>query len=375
VNAENAPAAIFSVQVLKEKYSIYTIFIGTFPVTSSLAAISIKGEISMNQKAFIVIGLFILILTVLPITCSYQDNNHQTVIPTPTITPTPFLGNSGDIYATDPIIENLRFVRAGTFMQGSPVTEKCRWVDETQFSHTLTMNFALMESEVTGQMWMNLKQLQPDLPEEPNQSNPMNYPVQGVPWKAAIVFANLLSIQNGLTPCYYSNSSFINPIRNVDFDLISCLCNFASDGYRLPSEGEWEYACRAGSTTAYYNGLNNNRCEQDSNLDLIAWYWYNSNGAMHPGGIKQSNAWFLNDMVGNAWEWCWDIKAVYPGDSIDYTGPDPLPPIFDYRFRIVRGGAWSFEAGMCRSACRFSAYTASDYGFFSVGFRLARTVQ
>ncbi len=157
----------------------------------------------------------------------------------------------GDLASTDPIVGNMRYVPGGTFTQGSPSGEACRDSNETQFTHTLTRNLGVMETEVTRQMWASLRAVQGTLPADPSNttySPTMSHPVQQNTWYEAVLFANLLSVQNGYTRCYYTDGVFTNPITSSNYTTGPFYCNFRANGYRLPSEGEWEYFCRAGTT-------------------------------------------------------------------------------------------------------------------------------
>ena len=132
--------------------------------------------------------------------------------------------------------------------------------------------------------------------------------------------------------------------------------------YRLPTEAEWEYACRAGTKTEYSFG------DSDSELDEYAWYGKAEalGGTTHPVGEKKPNAWGLHDMHGNVWEWCQDWHGKYPsGPVTDPTGPS------SGSFRVFRGGGWSFISQNCRSAFRsgFSPGSRSHY----LGFRVLRS--
>ncbi|MFC1853101.1 formylglycine-generating enzyme family protein, partial [candidate division CSSED10-310 bacterium] len=275
-----------------------------------------------------------------------------TPTPTSTLTPTPFPGNSGDLYAIDTIVGNLRLVKAGTFTQGSPSDENCRKSNEDQFTHTLTRNLAVMENEVTRQMWADLKAMQSSLPSDLTKTDygsGMNNPAQNMNWSHTILFANLLSIQQDLTRCYYKDAEFTIPVDSSNYSSGSFYCDFSASGFRLLSEGEWEYACRSGTTTAYNSGQNNTTCnEVDPNLDPLAWYGYYFGMGTHPVGTKQANSWNLYDMHGNVWEWCWDWFSIYPEDSTDYTGPSSGSG------RLARGGGWNSSAEFCRSAFRYS---------------------
>ncbi len=137
--------------------------------------------------------------------------------------------------------------------------------------------------------------------------------------------------------------------------------------YRLPTEAEWEYAARAGSTTAFPNGgitMTDNSCDYDPNLDAIGWYCGNSDRETHPVAQKQANAWGLFDMSGNIREWIQDWYGDYPiGSVTDPTGPSTGSS------RVLRGGSWNDHAWICRSAYRY--WISPDNRIFSLGFRLA----
>lgn len=158
-------------------------------------------------------------------------------------------------------------------------------------------------------------------------------PVVNISWNDAISFCNLLSQKAGLKECY----SISNDGENI-------VCDWESDGYRLPSEAEWQYACKAG-TTGYRYG----------ELDKIAWYNENSGGKIQEVGRKEPNAWGLYDMLGNVWEWCWDLydEQVYGS------------------YRIFRGGSWAEEARGCGASCRRRSHPS--FYIEDLGFRLAQS--
>lgn len=158
-------------------------------------------------------------------------------------------------------------------------------------------------------------------------------PVESVSWLDAVAFCNLLSGEAGLSLCYEIGEEE----GDITFD-------DASDGYRLPSEAEWEYACRAGSEAVRYG-----------DLDAIAWYEDNSDKQLHDVGQRQPNDWGLHDMLGNVWEWCWDKY-----DAEVYGS-----------YRVFRGGGWADPARGCLVTNRRRSHPT--FQIDDLGFRVARS--
>ena len=303
-----------------------------------------------------------------------------TMTPTPTRTPTP-TPKPGDLYATDPIVGNMRFVRAGTFSQGSGETEPCRiWEYERIFTHILTRNIAVMETEVSRLMWAFLQDSRPTLPNDPSwdiHSPGPNYPVQQNTWCVSLLFANLLSLQNGFTRCYYTDAGYTIPVTASNYTTGPFYCNFNADGYRLPTEGEWEYFTRAGTRTPflcdepYFTSNSCTLCDPGTLQTLEKYCVYCAN---NPGnradvvGSKLPNLWNLKDVHGNIYEWCWDWwSGSYPtGTVTDYVGPSSGTD------RVYRGGCFNSTPRSCRSASR--AYCHPSNSHSRLGFRLVRTV-
>lgn len=214
-------------------------------------------------------------------------------------------------------------IPSGSFQMGGPDTKPQRDANDEGPVHTvnITQSFYLGKYEVTQAQWQQV------MSSNPSQfKGDFSRPIESVTWNDCQTFITTMN-KKGIGT------------------------------YRLPTEAEWEYACRAGSTTAYYWG--------DSMDENYCWYIKNSGSTTHPVGQKTPNAWGLYDMSGNVWEWCNDCDGAYPSGAVN----DPLGPTAGER-RVIRGGGggrYNFCAG-CRSALRFVAYP-SDAGDY-VGVRL-----
>ncbi len=187
--------------------------------------------------------------------------------------------------------------------------------------------------------------------ENPSRWKGPNNPVEQVRWSDAVKYCNKRSELEHLRPCY---------------DLKTWKCDFAADGYRLPTEAEWEYACRAGTSTGWFFG------DDASKLRDYAWFDKNAGGHPRPVAQKQPNAWGLYDMSGNLWQWCNDFYKVdyyNESSSSDPRGPDAG------QTKVVRGGAWRFSAEKCRSGYRYNenpGYADVCFGYDIYGFRCVR---
>ena len=291
-------------------------------------------------------------------------------VPSPTPTP------SGPTPTPPPVPTAFINIPAGSFTMGSPDDEICRGEDEAEHTVTLTKGFFMQQVEVTRGMWADLKSAQPDLPDDPSDtqySPTTDHPVQYVTWHEAILFANLKSLEDGYSQCYFRDAAFTVVVNADNYMDGMIYCNFDTDGYRLPTEAEWEYACRAGTTGVFsfdepdYSEDNCSGCIAGDlpALQQYCIYCANHNEQTGSGGSKLPNPWDLYDMHGNVWEWCWDFYGEYPTGSVtDPTGPS------DGDYHVRRGGAWRLAAHTCRSASRFMI--TPDYRFTFQGFRLVR---
>ncbi len=252
----------------------------------------------------------------------------------------------GDTFANG-LGMTFRLIPAGSFTMGSPTDEPGREDDETEHQVTLTQAFYMQTTEVTQGQWKAVMKSNPSTYSECGE----NCPVETVSW---------------------------NDVR----EFISKMNERGEGTYRLPTEAEWEYAARAGSTAAFANGgIAEIGCEHDPNLYAMGWYcgnsgvtysgchdasWYGgpSCAGTHPVAQKQANLWGLYDTHGSVYEWCQDWHGDYPtGPLTDPTGPGTGSS------RVARGGCWGSSAKDCRSACRFMLMPEERGG--GTGFRLA----
>jgi formylglycine-generating enzyme required for sulfatase activity len=215
-------------------------------------------------------------------------------------------------------------IAPGSFNMGSPAYERQREDDETQHQVTLTRSWYMQTTPVTQTQWQAI-----------TGSNPSDFkgpelPVENVSW---------------------------NDIQTVFLPRLNAL---GEGTYRLPTEAEWEYAARAGSTQAYYLR------DDASQLDARAWYNNNSLFQTHPVSQKQPNAWGLYDCHGNVWEWCQD---GYHGPYAAAEATDPIGAAGGLG-RVMRGGSWFCNASACRSAAR--GYMPPETRIRLIGFRLVR---
>ncbi len=235
-------------------------------------------------------------------------------------------------------------VKAGSFTMGSPSNEPDRKDNEAQHQVTLTRDFYISKYEVTQGLW---KEVMGNNPSEVSTGIDVNYPVNEISWIEAVDFCNKLSRRQGLNPVYSGSGDSIR-------------CDFNANGYRLPTEAEWEFAARgAQSLESYqiYAGSNS--------LGNVGWFYNNSGGKNHAVGQKSLNPLGLYDMSGNVFEWCWDWYGNYSGTVINPTGDE------SGSYRVTRGGSWLQRDRFNRSAFRDfrSPYASAD----DVGFRLVRT--
>ena len=228
----------------------------------------------------------------------------------------------------------LRWIPPGHFTMGSPANELGRGGNEDQVSVTLTRGYYLAETELTQAQWKRV------IPENPSAFRGDTLPVETITWEDARRFCDLLNQQQrkaGILPKGYH--------------------------WDLPTESQWEYACRAGTTAALHHGIDltsvDRRC---GHLNQVAWYQGNAAGQTRPVGSKKANRWGLRDMHGNVWEWCRDsYEERHPG------GIDPW--ISRGTNHVRRGGSAGYQARNCRAANRDGLDPAAKGN--GLGLRLA----
>ena len=235
---------------------------------------------------------------------------------------------------------------AGDFLMGSDKSN----ADEAPAHKVKVSAFLIDKFEVTHAMFTKAQ-----LPNPSHwQDNPKK-PVERVRWRDAKVYCNERSLLEKLKPCYNE--------KTPDFD-----CDYAANGYRLPTEAEWEYACRAGTDGPY-------DFSQADKLRQFAWFADNASDKTHAIGEKKPNRWGIFDLYGNVSEWCEDVYSpAYYKESPSADPPGPPNPGKDVK-RVMRGGSWKASADMCRATLRQGERTGdSDACFFTdyCGFRCVR---
>ncbi len=240
-------------------------------------------------------------------------------------------------------------VEPGRFQMGSPPSQEGRESDELLHEVVITRWFYLMRHEVTHAEWAEV------MGGSPSDSHPRggHWPVEHVSWFDVAAYANAVSNREGLEECYTLGDCTGTPGDGVFTCGTTRSRGLDCKGYRLPTEAEWEYAARAGTTDARYG-----------QLDEVAWWKENSGEGTHAFGQRAPNAWGFHDMLGNVWEWCGDYYSKYDVISTDPQGP-PLG-----RSRLIRGGSFVSEAVNTRTAMRRAQ--APEFHHPSLGFRLAR---
>jgi formylglycine-generating enzyme required for sulfatase activity len=243
------------------------------------------------------------------------------------------------------------------FLMGSPPTEEGRVDSESQHCVRIDRSFAIAAKPVTIREYLRFcegfKYIKKYAPEE-------DCPVHGTDWHMAAAYCNWLSEQEGLPTCYQMDErgTRVSRLRKNYLSL---------GGYRLPTEAEWEYACRAGAVTSRYCG------ESEELLGYYGWHLQNARNRSWPVGTRKPNDFGLFDMHGNVWNWCQSRETSYPdankGECFDDTEEELTVSGDDSR--VMRGGSFFYHASLVRSAIRYGRLPS--YSNYYLGFRVART--
>jgi len=235
----------------------------------------------------------------------------------------------------------------GSFLMGSPDNDPMARDDEKPRHEVRVSSFRIGRTPVTQGQWRAVTGKERGSEED-------QLPVTDVSWEDALRFCNALSVRKRHRPCYRRVG--IWPWRRWR-------CDWRADGYRLPTEAEWEYACRAGTDSPWSFG------DDPELLGDYAWLSGNSDDRVHPVAEKRPNPWGLHDMHGNVWEWCWDRYGAYSSRPVS----DPHGPVFN-RWRVLRGGSFDGSPEVLRSAGRGVVLPEVRFRFrhWDLGFRCVR---
>ena len=239
---------------------------------------------------------------------------------------------------TSAIPKNMIYVEGGSFMMGSNDKPGI----ESPIHKVTLSSFIIGRYQVTQKEWKDT------MGSNPSYWKGDDLPVEKVSWYDAVEYCNKRSRAEGLTPCYSGKGDNI-------------ICDWTANGYRLPTEAEWEYAARGGQNSKGY------KYSGSDNINTVAWYDGNSGSKTHAVGTKAANELGIYDMSGNVWEWCWDWY-----DSSYYNGSpasNPKGPTSG-SYRVCRGGSWYSVANFCTVSYRYS-YDATGSSY-NLGFRIFR---
>ncbi len=262
-----------------------------------------------------------------------------------------FSSDDGHNHTVDTEEESGPVIGLISFTMGSPDDEAGRNTNETAHAVALTREVEFSTHEVTQLEYETI------IGSNPSRFTGDNLPVENVTWFDAIIYCNALSLSEGLDEVYSVSGEAVT-------------WDSEADGYRLPTEAEWEAYCRAGTQSAFSGGdLTHEACGPDPVLDTLGWYCGNAAAATHDVMSLSPNSEGLFDMHGNVWEWCWDwyLSDLGTEPAIDPAGPPGGSQ------RVIRGGSWYYHAKVCRSASRSPYWPNSKDDL--VGFRVVRTIR
>jgi len=283
------------------------------------------------------------------VTGATATNSTNSGVVTATFTQTTAnLSALSDVTSSSQIGISLKAVQGGTFPNGT--------------ANMTISSLRMSQHEITGEQYAAVM----GVSDRSNFASVINNPVEIVSWYHALVFCNKLSIADGLTPVYSISGTTNTEIwgavpndSNSNATWNAVIADWSANGYRLPTEAEWQFAALGGNSTNNYTYAGSNT------IDDVAWYSLNSGSTTHTVGDKAANDLGLQDMSGNVWEYCWDWFAGYPATAqTDYRGSA------SGEYRVIRGGSWIGPEFDCTVANRGACwpYTLE----FHYGFRVVR---
>jgi len=299
---------------------------------------ALAGALLLLTPAAVWVPAFLVLFTAAGVLAWSGEPVEALPAPPPRVEPAAPVPDQKTVLASIELVS----IPAGRFLIGSPEEEEDHRSNEEPVHEVGISAFLCMKTPVTRRLYADVMGTDPGWPEDDAADRPANI----VSWFDAVDFCNRLSEREGFIPCYERAEDEVTWHREAN-------------GYRLPTEAEWEYACRAGTNTRWSFG------DDEQRLSDHAWFRDNSEGQPRPVGRKQPNPWGLRDMHGNVWEWCWDRYGAYePAFAQDPAGPPKG------RGRVVRGGSFDFPARDLRSAFRNWVRPVLQYWY--IGFRCVR---
>ena len=276
----------------------------------------------------------------------------------------------------------MSYIPAGQFQMGDNLDGE----SDAQPVHNVQVDAFFMDiNDVSGSLWTSVRgwgvgNAYTDI--AAGSYVAATHPVQTVTWYDAVKWCNARSEKEGLTPAYYTDATLLHVYRTGSLNITNACVNWNSNGYRLPTEAEWEKASRGGALGQRYpwgNTIGGNNANYSGSGDPFGGNspattpcgYYN--GSQTPAGPDMANGYALYDMAGNVWQWCWDwYDSAYYGRP--EAGNNPRGPATTASYRLLRGGAWSNYSVYLRCAGRSNFIVGPGYADYIVGFRCVRGI-